>query len=166
MYSCDGTWIGKFPECRKLSRKFGFFLRGRETRDAVVCIYEYIVDIPNPSYPQVQVEADHSGVPAFHNDEALQVAIVYTIQVLRSVILVESPCRYESPQHMMEEFFNLRMEYYHRRKNSLLDKLQKEWSKLDNKVSYWICLDLRRVLHGIVTYCDSSPIVIFVRRAV
>lgn len=43
-------------------------------------------------------------------------------------------CRYESPQHIMEEFFTLRMEFYHRRKASLLDKMQSEWSKLDNKV--------------------------------
>lgn len=43
--------------------------------------------------------------------------------------------RYESPQHIVEDFYKLRMEYYHRRKQSLLDKLQKEWSKLDNKVT-------------------------------
>lgn len=42
--------------------------------------------------------------------------------------------RYDSPQHIMEEFFTLRMEFYHRRKASLMNKMQSEWSKLDNKV--------------------------------
>lgn len=42
--------------------------------------------------------------------------------------------RYDSPQHIMEEFFTLRMEFYHRRKASLMSKMQGEWSKLDNKV--------------------------------
>ena len=42
--------------------------------------------------------------------------------------------RYDSPQHIMEEFFTLRMEFYHRRKTSLMNKMQSEWSKLDNKV--------------------------------
>lgn len=42
--------------------------------------------------------------------------------------------RYESPQHIMEEFVTLRSEFYGRRKTSLLNKLQSEWSKLDNKV--------------------------------
>lgn len=34
----------------------------------------------------------------------------------------------------MEEFFTLRMEFYHRRKASLMSKMEGEWSKLDNKV--------------------------------
>lgn len=34
----------------------------------------------------------------------------------------------------MEEFFTLRMDYYHRRKAALLNKMQNEWRKLDNKV--------------------------------
>lgn len=42
--------------------------------------------------------------------------------------------RYNSPQHIMEEFFTLRMDYYHRRKAALLNKMQNEWRKLDNKV--------------------------------
>ncbi|CAB1111878.1 unnamed protein product [Ectocarpus sp. CCAP 1310/34] len=44
--------------------------------------------------------------------------------------------RYESPQHIMEEFITLRSEFYDRRKTSLLNKLQSEWSKLDNKVRF------------------------------
>lgn len=35
----------------------------------------------------------------------------------------------------MEEFITLRSEFYGRRKTSLLNKLQSEWSKLDNKVT-------------------------------
>lgn len=42
-------------------------------------------------------------------------------------------CRYDTPQHIMEEFFTLRMDFYHRRKASLMTKMQNEWSKLDNK---------------------------------
>lgn len=42
--------------------------------------------------------------------------------------------RYDSPQHIMEEFFTLRMEFYNRRKASLMSKMQSEWSKMDNKV--------------------------------
>lgn len=34
----------------------------------------------------------------------------------------------------MEEFFTLRMDFYHRRKASLMRKMESEWSKLDNKV--------------------------------
>lgn len=44
------------------------------------------------------------------------------------------PARYESPQHIMEEFYAIRTEYYIRRKTALLNKMQSEWSKLDNKV--------------------------------
>lgn len=44
--------------------------------------------------------------------------------------------RYESPQHIMEEFYALRVDFYVRRKTSLLNKMQSEWSKLDNKAGY------------------------------
>ena len=35
---------------------------------------------------------------------------------------------------MLRDFFNVRMQYYDRRKASLADKLTEEWEKLDNKV--------------------------------
>ena len=56
---------------------------------------------------------------------------------LLEVIIVLCWCvffRYDSPQHIMEEFFTLRMDFYHRRKASLMRKMESEWSKLDNKV--------------------------------
>lgn len=43
--------------------------------------------------------------------------------------------RYESPQHIMEDFYTLRTDFYVRRKAALLNRMQSEWSKLDNKVS-------------------------------
>ena len=46
--------------------------------------------------------------------------------------------RYESPQHIMEEFYAIRTEYYIRRKTALLNRMQSEWSKLDNKVCGWV----------------------------
>lgn len=55
-----------------------------------------------------------------------------TLCILFSFIIY----RYNSPQHIMEEFFTLRMDYYHRRKAALMEKMQNEWRKLDNKV--WV----------------------------
>eukprot|EP00752_Nemacystus_decipiens_P012396 g10983.t1 len=44
--------------------------------------------------------------------------------------------KYESPQHIMEDFYTLRTDFYVRRKAALLNRLQSEWSKLDNKVRF------------------------------
>ncbi|CAM9132193.1 unnamed protein product [Discosporangium mesarthrocarpum] len=44
--------------------------------------------------------------------------------------------KYDSPQHIMEDFYDLRMDYYGRRKVNLLSRMQREWSKLDNKVRF------------------------------
>ncbi|CAM9786106.1 unnamed protein product [Sphacelaria rigidula] len=41
--------------------------------------------------------------------------------------------KYDNPQHIMEEFYTLRTDFYNRRKASLLNRMQNEWSKLDNK---------------------------------
>jgi DNA topoisomerase-2 len=48
--------------------------------------------------------------------------------------------RYESPYRLMEEFYDLRLEYYGRRKANLLCSLQKDWSKLDNKVRFLLAV--------------------------
>ncbi len=44
--------------------------------------------------------------------------------------------KYPSPSAVLERFYNIRSEYYVRRKAHLLSVFQKDWSKLDNKVRF------------------------------
>lgn len=43
--------------------------------------------------------------------------------------------KYDTPLAVLEEFFPVRMELYDSRRDMLLNKLEKEWRKLDNKAS-------------------------------
>ena len=42
--------------------------------------------------------------------------------------------RFEQPTEIIQEFFSLRLEYYHQRKVSLLSDASSKLLKLDNKV--------------------------------
>jgi len=44
--------------------------------------------------------------------------------------------KYGSPEEILNEFYPLRLKYYEKRKQYLVDTLTKEWSKLDNKVRF------------------------------
>ena len=44
--------------------------------------------------------------------------------------------KYDSPEQILEDFYDLRLEFYHKRKAYLTDALTKEWNKLDNKVKF------------------------------
>ena len=52
----------------------------------------------------------------------------------------------------MEDFYTLRTDFYVRRKTALLNRMQSEWSKLDNKVRFLtgrlMDLDFRIQLEG------------------
>lgn len=54
----------------------------------------------------------------------------------------------------MEDFYTLRTDFYVRRKTALLNRMQSEWSKLDNKVRFLIGrlmdLDFRIQSEGIL----------------
>ncbi|WOK99049.1 DNA topoisomerase 2-like [Canna indica] len=44
--------------------------------------------------------------------------------------------KYDNPEQILEEFFNLRLEFYDKRKKALLDNLEFDLLKLDNKVRF------------------------------
>ncbi|KAM0934081.1 putative DNA topoisomerase (ATP-hydrolyzing) [Dioscorea sansibarensis] len=44
--------------------------------------------------------------------------------------------KYDAPEQILEEFFSLRLEFYEKRKKKLLDSLEFELMKLDNKVRF------------------------------
>ncbi|KAJ0989896.1 hypothetical protein J5N97_008252 [Dioscorea zingiberensis] len=44
--------------------------------------------------------------------------------------------KYDTPEQILEEFFHLRLEFYEKRKKKLLDNLEFELMKLDNKVRF------------------------------
>lgn len=44
--------------------------------------------------------------------------------------------KYSSPEEILEEFYELRLGFYQKRKEYLTEKLTTEWSKLDNKVRF------------------------------
>jgi len=48
-------------------------------------------------------------------------------------MLIISP--FCSPGQVLRDFYNVRIQYYDRRKVHLIDKLTEDWEKLDNKVS-------------------------------
>lgn len=84
----------------------------------------------------------------------------------RSIFLLV--IRYETPQHILEEFFQLRMEFYHRRRINLLAKLHSEKSKLDNKVhSLYMngndvanrcCRTMDNSRHTYCSYCNGTSV--------
>jgi len=48
--------------------------------------------------------------------------------------------KYGSVDEILEDFYDLRIECYHKRKNYLTDHLSQEWSKLDNKVRFVLAI--------------------------
>ncbi|KAG0208879.1 DNA topoisomerase 2 [Mortierella sp. GBA30] len=44
--------------------------------------------------------------------------------------------RYSSPEEIVQEFYDLRLEYYRKRKDHLIDVYTKQWMRLDNKVRF------------------------------
>lgn len=42
--------------------------------------------------------------------------------------------KYDSPLEVLREFFPHRLELYEKRREALLDRLEREWRRLDNKV--------------------------------
>ncbi|KAA8520228.1 hypothetical protein F0562_014484 [Nyssa sinensis] len=46
--------------------------------------------------------------------------------------------KYETPEQILEEFFHIRLEFYEKRKRILLDNLEKELLRLENKVRFII----------------------------
>ncbi|KAI9591804.1 DNA topoisomerase [Syncephalis fuscata] len=44
--------------------------------------------------------------------------------------------RYNSPEEILQEFYNIRLVYYQRRKEWLTNQLTNEWTKLDNRVRF------------------------------
>ncbi|GAV86071.1 DNA_gyraseB domain-containing protein/DNA_topoisoIV domain-containing protein/Toprim domain-containing protein/HATPase_c domain-containing protein [Cephalotus follicularis] len=44
--------------------------------------------------------------------------------------------KYDTPEQILEEFFHLRLEYYEKRKRIILDNLERELLKLENKVRF------------------------------
>ncbi len=46
------------------------------------------------------------------------------------------------PVHILKEFFNIRMQYYDRRKSMLIKRLTEDWERLDNKVTSYCHVDL------------------------
>ena len=44
--------------------------------------------------------------------------------------------KYESPMEIMNAFYDVRVDFYNRRKFNLLGRLTEEWEKLDNKVRF------------------------------
>lgn len=57
---------------------------------------------------------------------------------LTNMILFDSAGRikkYDTVHEIVKEFYDLRLEYYQKRKDDLADKLTELWSRLDNQVT-------------------------------
>ena len=49
--------------------------------------------------------------------------------------------KYDSPLSVIDDFFDVRLEFYSKRRTHLLDKLERDWRRLDNKVRRtWVVL--------------------------
>jgi len=64
--------------------------------------------------------------------------------------------KYESPQEMIDEFYNKRLEIYHKRKNKQLEDGNMKLNKMTNKARYIKCLlddeiDLRKKKNNVIT---------------
>ncbi|KJE90404.1 DNA topoisomerase II [Capsaspora owczarzaki ATCC 30864] len=44
--------------------------------------------------------------------------------------------KYDSPQAILRDFYDLRLKYYQKRKSWLVERLTEEWTRLDNKVRF------------------------------
>lgn len=44
--------------------------------------------------------------------------------------------KYNSAEEILEDFYQLRLSYYQKRKDHLMDVLNQEWTKLDNKLRF------------------------------
>jgi DNA topoisomerase-2 len=44
--------------------------------------------------------------------------------------------KYDTPEQIIEEFYPLRLKYYSKRKESLVDNVQREWKRLENQVRF------------------------------
>ncbi|CAM9110129.1 unnamed protein product, partial [Choristocarpus tenellus] len=90
---------------------------------------------------ELEAEAGGGGLMKFFK---LESSVTTSNMVLfdNSGLLV----KYDSPQHIMESFYGLRMDFYDRRKRNLLAKMQREWSKLDNKVRFILAVVEERLI--------------------
>jgi DNA topoisomerase-2 len=54
--------------------------------------------------------------------------------------------RFASPEKIIEDFYDVRLEYYQKRKDGLTEQLNQEWSRLDNR-----CRFITEIVNGTLT---------------
>jgi len=54
--------------------------------------------------------------------------------------------KYENEIEILEEFYDLRLEFYHRRKNYMLSKMERELVFLENKLKFIVYVNDEKII--------------------
>ncbi|KAF1776438.1 C-terminal associated domain of TOPRIM [Phytophthora cactorum] len=110
------------------------------TDDSTLVVSELPVKMWTQTYKQFLEGLLEAGTIKDFKENHTDVKVLFTItmepKALSDITKAPGGIKYENPKQIMDEFYGIRLEYYARRKKSMLQKLQDQIKLLSNKARF------------------------------